>query len=154
MAQNEPQRKETPPGRSPNSPSLLGLFEYQCRSGKFIRLGNRIEKNRFGSENQIESKLFCPNWMLYSTAGWHLSAHVAALCRSGYCTSSDNFARSSSRWQCKVQEPQLWRLFPAGWITAIRCSTRHGTGSFGSSFCTSESSFWPGVGTEFFPVFD
>ena len=49
MAQNEPQRKETPPGPSPNSPSLL--FEYQCRSGKFIRLANRIE-----------SKLFCPNW--------------------------------------------------------------------------------------------
>ena len=49
MAQNEPQRKETRPGPSPNSPSLL--FEYQCRSGKFIRLANRIE-----------SKLSCPNW--------------------------------------------------------------------------------------------
>ena len=42
MAQNGPQRKETPPGPSLNSPSLL--FEYQCRSGKFIRLANRIEK--------------------------------------------------------------------------------------------------------------
>jgi len=41
MAQNEPQRKETPPGPSPDSPSLL--FEYQCKSGKFIRLANRIE---------------------------------------------------------------------------------------------------------------
>ena len=41
MAQNEPQRKETPPGPSPNSPS--SLFEYQCTSGKFIRLANRIE---------------------------------------------------------------------------------------------------------------
>ena len=60
MAQNVPQRKETPPGPLPNSPSLL--FEYQCRSGKFIRLANRIEKNRFGSENRIESKLFRPNW--------------------------------------------------------------------------------------------
>ena len=52
MAQNEPQRKNTPPCPSPNSPSLL--FEYQCRSGKFIRLANRIE-----------SKLFrpnCSNW--------------------------------------------------------------------------------------------
>jgi len=49
MAQNEPQRTETPPGPSPNSPSLL--FEYQCTGGKFIRLANRIE-----------SKLFCPNW--------------------------------------------------------------------------------------------
>ena len=48
MAQNEPQREETPPGSSPNSPSLL--FEYQCTSYKFIRLANRIE-----------SKLFCPN---------------------------------------------------------------------------------------------
>ena len=33
----------------PKSTSLL--FEYQCISGKFIRLANRIE-----------SKLFCPNW--------------------------------------------------------------------------------------------
>jgi len=53
MAQNEPQRKETPPGPSPNSPSLLFEYRYQCRSGKFIRLANRIEKNRFGSENRI-----------------------------------------------------------------------------------------------------
>ena len=49
---------ETPPGPSPNSPSLL--FEYQCRSGKFIRLANRIEK--IDSVARIESKLFCPNW--------------------------------------------------------------------------------------------
>ena len=48
MAQNEPQRKDTSPGPSPNSPSLL--FEYQCRSGKFIRLANRIET------------FFRPNW--------------------------------------------------------------------------------------------
>ena len=53
MAQNEPQRKETPPGPSPNSPSLL--FEYQCTSGKFIRLANQIKKHRFGSDNRIES---------------------------------------------------------------------------------------------------
>ena len=33
------------------------LFEYQCTSGKFIRLPNRIEKNRFGSENRIETFL-------------------------------------------------------------------------------------------------
>jgi len=36
------------------------LFGYQCTSDKFIRLPNRIEKNRFGSENRIESKLFLP----------------------------------------------------------------------------------------------
>jgi len=43
------------------TPNLL--FDYQCTSGKFIRLPNRIEKNRFGSENRIESKLFFrPNW--------------------------------------------------------------------------------------------
>jgi len=45
MVQNEPQRKETPPGPSPNSPSLL--FEYQCTSGKFFRLANRIESKHF-----------------------------------------------------------------------------------------------------------
>jgi len=38
------------------TPNLI--FEYQCTSGKFIRLPNRIEKNRFGSENRIESELF------------------------------------------------------------------------------------------------
>ena len=39
------------------TPNLL--FEYQCASGKFIRLPNRIEslKNRFGSENLIESNI-------------------------------------------------------------------------------------------------
>ena len=58
MAENEPQRTDTPPGPSPNSPSLL--FEYQCRSGKFIRLANQIEK--IDSAARIESKLFCPNW--------------------------------------------------------------------------------------------
>ena len=60
MAQNEPQLKETPPGPSPNSPSLL--FKYQCRSGKVIRLANRIEK--IDSVARIESNrnVFCPNW--------------------------------------------------------------------------------------------
>ena len=53
MTQNEPQRQETPPGPSPNSPSLL--FEYQCRSGNFIRLANGIE-----------SKLFARIGMIYS----------------------------------------------------------------------------------------
>jgi len=57
MAQNEPQRKDTPPGPSPNSSSLL--FEYQCRSGKFIRLANRIEK--IDSAARMESNLFGPN---------------------------------------------------------------------------------------------
>ena len=48
------------------TPNLL--FEYQCTSGKFIRLPNRIEsKNRFGSENRIESNqnFFVRIGMLY-----------------------------------------------------------------------------------------
>jgi len=42
------------------TPNLL--FEYQCTSGKFIRL--QIENNRFGNKNLIESNrnFFCPNW--------------------------------------------------------------------------------------------
>ena len=68
MAQNEPQGKETPPGPSPNSPS--SLFEYQCTSGKFIRLANRIEK--IDSVTIIESNriktLFARIGMLYSAA--------------------------------------------------------------------------------------
>jgi len=60
MAQNEPQCKEMPPGPSPNSSSLL--FEYQCTSGKFMRLANRIEK--IDSIARIESNrnVFCQNW--------------------------------------------------------------------------------------------
>ena len=38
------------------TPNLL--FEYQCTSGKFIRLPNRIEK--MDSVARIESKLFLP----------------------------------------------------------------------------------------------
>ena len=76
MAQNEPQRKETPPGPSPNSPSLL--FEYQCRSGKFIRLANRIE-----------SKLFCPNWnALVQTQELSCPALIGATVEPG-CMSAD-----------------------------------------------------------------
>ena len=63
MAQNEPQLKETPPGPSPNSPSLL--FEYQCRSGKFIRLANRIE-----------SKLFARIGILYSVCLFRVIQNV------------------------------------------------------------------------------
>ena len=40
---------------------------------------------------------------------------------------ADNYARSSNRWQWKLQEPQLWRSYPAGWIIIIRCSTVHWT---------------------------
>ena len=74
----------------------------------------------------------CPAWSrssrargtleLSSIAGWHYrrtSQRSVGL----VTTSSDNFARSSSRWRWKLQEPQLWRLFPADWITSIRCST-------------------------------
>jgi len=39
------------------TPNLL--FEYQCTSGKFIRLPNRIEK--IDKVARIESKLFCLN---------------------------------------------------------------------------------------------
>ena len=48
------QSKETPPGPSPNSPSLL--FEYQCRSGKFIRLANRIESKLFLPELECSTR--------------------------------------------------------------------------------------------------
>ena len=67
MAQNEPQRKETPPGPSPNLPSLL--FEYQCTSGQIYQIGesNRIEK--IDSVARIESKLFCPNWNVLIETG-------------------------------------------------------------------------------------
>jgi len=43
------------------TPNLL--LKYQCTSGKFIRLPNRIEKiDSVAKSNRIESKLFCLNW--------------------------------------------------------------------------------------------
>ena len=51
----------------PTKITLNLLFEYQCTSGKFITMPNRIEKNRFGSEDRIETS-FARIGMLY-TAG-------------------------------------------------------------------------------------
>ena len=48
--------------------------------------------------------------------------HTAQLCDPASLQLA-NFARSSNRWRWKLQEPQLRRLFPAGWIIAIRWST-------------------------------
>jgi len=49
------------------TPNLL--FEYQCTSGKFIRL--QIENNRFGNKNLIESNrnFFARIGMVYRAAG-------------------------------------------------------------------------------------
>jgi len=55
------------------TPNLL--FEYQCTSGKFIRLPNRIEKNRFGSENRIET--FRPNWNVLRRSDVHVGLLAA-----------------------------------------------------------------------------
>jgi len=49
------------------TPNLL--FAYQCTSGKFIRLPNRIEPKKIDSVARIESKLFSPE-LEYSTAQW------------------------------------------------------------------------------------
>jgi len=77
MAQNEPQRKKTPLGPSPNSPSLL--FEYQRRSGKFIRLANRIE-----------SKLFCPYWNAILLRLLRITVRNQRIRRSTVDTSTDD----------------------------------------------------------------
>ena len=96
---------ETPPGSSPNSPSLL--FEYQCRSGKFIRLANRIEKNRFGSENRIESKLSCPNWnALYATGPCYRRTRPANT--KHVYLSGGSRSTSSNRCCCNLITRQIW----------------------------------------------
>ena len=53
------------------TPNLL--FEYQCTSGKFIRLPNRIEK--IDSVGRIESnriEIFCPNWNALVSTLFHI----------------------------------------------------------------------------------
>ena len=42
---------------TPNLP-----FEYQCTSGKFIRLPNRIEKIDSVARIELNGNFFCPNW--------------------------------------------------------------------------------------------
>ena len=54
------------------TPNLL--FEYQCTSGKFVRLPNRTESNR---------NFFCPIGMLYR---WHLSQPTRS--QQQHCTQS------------------------------------------------------------------
>jgi len=85
MAQNEPQRKETPP----NSPSLL--FEYQCRSGKFIRLANRIESKKIDSAARIESKLFCRNWNALPQSNVETSLSLTNQTFSGFVTMAEAY---------------------------------------------------------------
>jgi len=52
------------------------LFEYQCTSGKFIRLPNRIEK--IDSVARIESKLFCRNWNALIVSHVSIEFHIVA----------------------------------------------------------------------------
>ena len=42
------------------TPNLL--FEYQCTSGKFIRLPNRIESKKSIRQRESNRNFFCPNW--------------------------------------------------------------------------------------------
>jgi len=71
MAQNEPQRNETPPGPSPNHRDQTHRHYYLNISVEAANLSDwRIEsnrKNRFGSENRIESNrnFFARIGMLY-----------------------------------------------------------------------------------------
>ena len=61
MAQNEPHRKETHHHYYLNiSVEAANLSDWRIES----------KKNRFGSENRIKSKLFCPNWnaLIHSNA--------------------------------------------------------------------------------------
>ena len=66
MAQNEPQRKETPPGPSPNSPLLLFDISVEAANLSDWRIESN-RKNRFGSENRIKSNrnFFARIGMLY-----------------------------------------------------------------------------------------
>jgi len=58
------------------TPNLI--FEYQCTSGKFIRLPNR--KNRFGSENRIET--FLPELECSSKQWQFLVTHFSTTCNT------------------------------------------------------------------------
>ena len=84
------------------TPNLL--FEYQCTSGKFIRLPYRIEKNQFGSENRIE--IFLPELecsSLQSTCCEHVA--LCAIVKGDNTSSSSSTSSSAaahsptSRWR-------------------------------------------------------
>jgi len=95
----------TPPGPSPISPSLL--FEYQCRSGKFIRLANRIESKksiRQRESNRIESKLFCPNWnaLQYTAKTRWLDVYISQKFKPGV-----SVHRKKTSWFPGAREPTI-----------------------------------------------
>ena len=118
MAQNEPQRTETPPGPSTNSTSLL--FEYQCRSGKFIRLANRIEK--IDSVARIESKLFCPNWnALFSTGNGPGKPALCQLYRHTFVHSGAGKAAAKTYISLSATlGPSTKSRFSHGWVVLDR----------------------------------
>ena len=100
MAHNEPQRTETPPGPSPNSPSLL--FEYQCRSGKFIRLANRIESKLFLPE------LECSKPLMVRQDPATINSGSPPSCGANFC---------SDRWLHRYQG--MYRIYNLlGWLAS------------------------------------
>ena len=150
MAQNEPQRKETPPGPPPNSPSLL--FEYQCRSGKFIRLANQIEIIDLVSRIDSNLNFFCLNWNALLFIGLFIfrsatsveqrvfHRHVCLSVTSMYCahgltrqladmpTREITWSRCKNDWTDRVA---IWRVdwprlvsFCVRWVTHPKSAVR------------------------------
>jgi len=116
MAQNEPQRKETPPGPSPNSPSVN-------ISVQAANVSNwRIESKKIDSVARIESKLFCLNWKLYfalrivllDIKGDHETSHIGG---------------------AEVDKERRWKRY----IVLHRARTSH---TWCVSVCQTESLSW------------
>jgi len=60
--------------------------------------------------------------LLLQCLGWHYQYMSQCSVRPG-TINFDNYARSSSRWRRKLQEPQLRQLYPVGWTIVIHDST-------------------------------
>ena len=144
MAQNEPQRKETPPGPSPNSPSLL--FEYQRRSGKFIRLANRIESKLFSPESECSSASRTPwvkkqDTILLSVT----SPNVYRFSKFSHCQIQSKFAiisylKIQPRFHRVATLPCEKSIRHAQRVSAAKCRGRHHHSKTVSKYLSDEIS--------------
>ena len=90
MAQNEPQRRDAARPFTKNHHYYLNISVEAANVSDWRIESNR--KNRFGSENRIESKLFCPNWNAVPLNLYSLSFRLHGLHRFQrlYLSTSDS----------------------------------------------------------------
>jgi len=88
MAQNEPQHKETPPGPSPNSPSVSGISVY------------KRQIYEIAESSLIESKLFLPE--LECSTAPHKAVRLRPRAGAALCSCRPTWYKKAYTPRCKT----------------------------------------------------